>query len=405
MFLAAQAVSLFGSAVVQYAISWHINLSTGGSTTYMAWAVLCGFVPTFLLSPFAGVWADRYNRRVMVVISDACIAAATIILALVVRSGGGSLTPLFIALIIRAFGTAIQMPCVTAIIPATVPEEQLTRINGLFGSIQAVMTILSPMLAMLLYQTVPFYLIFFIDVVTAVIGISITLFAFKYQHKPSALEKNDYLGELVQGLRYIKTRRYLLLFFIGMAVINFLCAPIAFMSPSQLIRNDPGQDQYLVWLEIVVSVGMIVGGVVIAGWGGFKNRVHTMIAAGIIVSAATMALGIRMQIVPYLIICFVCGLAMPGFNTPGTVMLQEKIEDEFRGRVFSVMTMISTAAMPLGMLVFGPIGDAIAIEYLMLISGALMLGLGGAILTQKPLLAAGLPERIEPYADSPPSEE
>lgn len=391
VFLGGQAVSLFGSALVQYAIMWHINLTTG-SGLYVTLAVVFGFVPTFLLSPFAGVWADRYNRRVLIVVADACIALATLILAFVVRSGNNTLTPLYIALIVRSFGAAVQQPCVGAMLPSIVPEEQLTRINGINSSIQSVITIFSPMLAALLYGAAPFYYIFFVDVVTAAIGIFIMLFVFKYRHAAKMeITKNDYLGELVLGVKYVVNRSYLLIFFTCVFAVNFMFAPLAFLTPLQITRNYGANEVYLMWLEIAFSVGMIAGGILIAIWGGFRNRVHTMLFAGIIVSVTTIAVGFPMPLIPYLIIMLLCGVTLPAFNTPAMVLLQERVEDEYRGRVFSVLTMLSTAAMPLGMILFGFMSDYVSIESLLIATGILILGIGGILLTRKPLLAAGEP--------------
>lgn len=401
IFFAGQAVSLFGSALVQYAISWHINLTTG-SGVYLTLAVLCGFVPTFLLSPFAGVWADRYNRKILVIVADGCIALATLILAIVVRSGNNTMAPMFVALVIRSFGTAVQNPCVSAILPAVVPEKHLTKINGINSSLQSAIMVFAPMLAAMLIKTTPLYFIFLIDVVTAAIAIFIMLFVFKYEHKPKPEKmKNDYFGELKQGVQYIRSRQYLKLLFIGIFFLNFLCAPIAFLTPLQVTRNYGDDAYFLMMIEIVFSVGMIAGGILIAAWGGFKNRVHTMIFAGVFVAAGTIALGVIRPFVVYLIVFGVCGVAMPAFNTPAVVILQERVEDEYLGRVFSVMTMLSTAAMPLGMLLFGPIGDVVAIEYLLIGTG-ILLAIGGSILlTRKSILAAGEPVALSDKGDNP----
>lgn len=401
VFLGSQAISLFGSALVQYAISWHITLTTG-SGVYMTLAVLFGFVPTFLLSPFAGVWADRYNRRTLIVIADGSIALATLVLAIVVASGNNSLIPLYIALTVRSFGAAVQQPCVGAMLPSIVPEKHLTKINGINSSIQSVITIFSPMLAALLIVRAPLFYTFFIDVITAAIAIAIMLFVFKYHHeKKPNIVKNDYFGELKMGIRYVCGRAYLKIFFVSLFIINFLFAPLAFLTPLQITRNYGANENYLMWLEIAFSVGMIAGGILIAVWGGLKNRVHTMILAGVIVSVATVAVGFPMPLVPYLIIMLICGLTLPGFNTPAMVMLQERVEDEYRGRVFSVLTMLSTAAMPLGMLVFGPLGDAVAIEYLLIISGVLILIIGAILMTRKPFLEAGEPVVRAKVSDEP----
>lgn len=128
-----------------------------------------------------------------------------------------------------------------------------------------------------------------------------------------------------------------------------------------------------------------------ASWGGFKNKIHTMTLASLIIGACTFALGIIPVFWIYLIIMGVVGLAMPIFNTPSMVLLQEKIEGDLLGRVFGVLGMISTSMMPLGMLVFGPISDLIKIEWLLIGTGILLFIQGFFLLGSKVLIEAGKP--------------
>ena len=393
IFLASQGISLFGSMLVQYAIAWHINLSTGSGTA-MTIAILCGFLPTFLLSPFAGVWADRYNRKYLAIFADGGIAAATLVLALMVRSGNNSLIPMYIALAIRALGSAVQQPCVSAILPAIVPTEHLMKVNGLQGSVQSVIMLFSPMLAALLIKTVPFYYIFFIDIITATAAIAILLLVFRYKHeKQPQAGKSNYLAELKLGLRYIGDRSYLKILFLGFSVFMFLVTPLAFLSPL-LVSRTFGEDALLLMgQEICYSVGMILGGVLIATWGGFRNRVHTMLFANIITACACFLMGLPVNYAVYLVLNAFCGMFGAVFNAPSMALMQERIEDEYMGRVFSVMNMISGAALPLGMLVFGPMADKVSIQALLLISGALMLVSIVVILTRRSLVEAGEPKK------------
>jgi MFS transporter, DHA3 family, macrolide efflux protein len=85
LFLGSQTISLFGSSLVQYAIMWYITLNTQ-SGVMMTIYILCGFFPTFFISPFAGVWADRYNRKILIVLSDSMIAFSRLILAILFLS-------------------------------------------------------------------------------------------------------------------------------------------------------------------------------------------------------------------------------------------------------------------------------------------------------------------------------
>jgi len=145
-FLSSQTISLMGSMLVQYAITWYITLETQ-SGLMMTLSIICGFLPTFFISPFAGVWADRYSRKKLIVLADILIAAATFILAVLFCMGIDSIWLLFVASAIRSLGAGIQTPSVGAFLPQIVPEDHLTRVNGINSSLQAFVTLLSPMLS------------------------------------------------------------------------------------------------------------------------------------------------------------------------------------------------------------------------------------------------------------------
>jgi DHA3 family macrolide efflux protein-like MFS transporter len=128
-----------------------------------------------------------------------------------------------------------------------------------------------------------------------------------------------------------------------------------------------------------------------ASWGGFKNKIHTMVFAGLAIGLFTFALGIVPFFWIYLVIMGLVGLVLPIFNTPFTVLIQQKVDGDFLGRVFSVLTMISTSLMPLSMLVYGPLADSIKIEWLLIGTGLLMLALGLVMWRNKVLIEAGEP--------------
>lgn len=390
IFLGGQLISLFGSAIVQFAITWHITLTTQ-SGVYMTLAIICGFVPTLLLSPFAGVWADRYNRKILIVVSDGCIALTTLILAMSIMLGNDSLWPLFAALGIRALGAAVQMPCIGAILPSIVPVEHLTRVNGINGSAQSIINLASPMLSAVLLKAVPYFSIFLIDVTTALIAIFIMLAFFRLpaRTEASAEQGTNYFAEMKQGILYVFKTKYLKALFGFFAVILFLSGPVAFLTPLQVTRNYGGDEFYLMAIEIAFSVGMIFGGVLIASWGGFKNRIHSIALAMFVLSVCTLVLGLEIPLWLYLAMMGIFGLFMPVFNTPANVLLQEKVPPEYIGRVYGVMTMISSGGMPLSMLVFGPVADIIAIEWLLLGTGALMALLSFLIIRNRTLIEAG----------------
>lgn len=392
LFLSSQTISLFGSSLVQYAIMWYITLTTE-SGLMMTLFIVCGFIPTFLLSPVAGVWADRYNRKKLIIMADAMIAVSTFILAIVFLTGYKEIWLLFVMSAIRAVGAGIQTPAVGAILPQIVPADKLTRVNGINGTLQAIMMFVAPMVSAALLSMATLEAIFFIDVITAAIAILTLLLFFKIpvHVKAAAEQTTSYLTDFKQGLAYIQQHAYLKSFFLFFAVFFVLMAPASFLTPLQVTRTFGDDVWRLTAIELAFSIGMMAGGAIIASWGGFRNKVHTMAFASLIMAVCTLALGIAPFFWLYLLFMGIFGIAMPIFNTPTTVLIQERIDESYLGRIFGIFSMISTSMMPIGMLIFGPIADVIAIEWLLIATGLLMIVISLLLSRNKQLVEIGKP--------------
>lgn len=393
LFLLSQIISLFGSSLVQYAIMWYITLNTK-SGLMMTISIICGFVPTFFLSPFAGVWADRFNRKILIMLSDSFIALTTLVMAVLFLMGHGSMVLLFVMSALRALGSGVQTPAIGAFIPQMVPEEKLTKVNGINGSVQSVVMLVSPMLSGALLSFTTIEAIFMIDVVTAAIAVLVLLFFLKVPAHERAGGFGDisYYKDLQEGIVYISGHSYVKKFFLFCAVFFFMVAPSAFLTPLQVTRTFGSDVWRLTAIEIAFSLGMMFGGLIIASWSGFSNRIYTMAFSSFAISVCTVALGLIPVFWIYLAVMGLIGILLPMFNTPSTVLLQEKVEPDFLGRVFGVMGMISSSMMPLGMLVFGPVADAVRIEWLLIITGVVMFFQSFFLIGSKDLVEAGKPK-------------
>lgn len=392
LFLTSQTISLFGSSLVQYAIAWYVALETQ-SGIMMTIAILCGFLPTFLLSPFAGVWADRYNRKTLIILSDSMIALSTLGIAVLFLIGYNSIWLLFVVSAVRALGTAVQTPAVGAFIPQLVPEDKLTRVNATNSSIQSMIMVVSPMISGALLSVANMETIFFIDVLTAAVAVSILLLFLKAPVHAKAMEKQttSYYSDMFEGYRYIRKHGFLKKIFLFCAIFFIFAAPAAFLTPIQVTRSFGIEVWRLTAIEIVFSCGMLLGGLIMVSWGGFKNKLHSMVLSTAVMGVCTFALGVVPVFWIYLFFMGLTGISMPIFNTPFTVLLQQKIEADFLGRVFGVLGMISSIMMPVGMLVFGPISDFIKIEWLLIGTGIVMLIQSVVMLSDKVLIEAGKP--------------
>jgi len=391
-FIAGQFVSMFGSMLVSHAVIWHITLQeqSGGLIALFACAAM---VPMVFISPFAGVWADRYNRKYLVNIADAAIAVITLLVTLLFISGIQSIWVLLIATMLRSVGQGVQEPAANALIPQIVPEEHLARFNGIQSTARSLTMFAAPMAAGAMLAFLPLEVIFLIDLATAVIGIATIFFFVKVSGVPDARERKTgiraYAHEMAESLRFIRSQAWLKTMLIATALFCVLASPAAMLTPLQAARTF-GEDVWrLTGIEVAFSVGMIVGGIAIAVWGGFENKVHTMIFALILFGVTTTLFGVILNFWVYLGVMAVCGISMSMYNAPSTTVMQTKVPANMMGRIFSVVAMVSGLAMPLGTAVFGPLGDIVKIEILLMVTGVLMI-IGGLILSRRrELMAAG----------------
>lgn len=372
-FMGAQTISLFGSSLVQYAIIWHITLTTS-SGVMMTLATICGYVPQILISLFAGVWIDRYHRKYMIMLSDTMIAISTLIIALIFLNGYGNVWWLFVVLIIRSVGTGIQTPAVNAIIPQLVPKENLMKVNGIQSTITSLTMFLSPAMSGAILSFLPLEAIFFIDIITYIIANLIML-----RVKVKKIIVKD-VARMMDGIHggflYLKQNILIQRLLAYLIVVMIFISPAAFLTPLLVTRSFGIEVWRLSLSEMTFSMGAMVGGIVIASWGGFKNKMHTVILMTILYGSLMLFIGVSPIFIIYLLCNFLIGITMPCFNAPINVLIQEKVETAMQGRIFSIIQIANSCALPIGTILFGPLADFISVQYIFLLTGSVVIGIG-----------------------------
>ena len=388
IFITSQMISLFGSALVQYAITWYITLETK-SGMYTMLAVICGFLPTFLLSPLAGVWADRYSRKHLIMISDGVIALTTLVVAIVFFMGYREIWVLLVALAIRGLGSAIQSPAVSAILPDITPQNELERVNGLLQSAQSMTALICPVISGALLSVATIESIFFIDVITAIIAI---LFMAKFLKVPATIIKEHTEGawkEFKIGFMYCYNIKYLRELLLCCMLLWIIVGPLMYLPPLHVVRLFGDQVWYLTAIEVASGIGMLIGGIGISILGGFKNRVHTMSFSLVLMSGAVIILGFVNILFAYLACIVAICISVAVFNTASVTLIQVVADKEYIGRVFGIITMFSSSLMPLGMLVFGPLADTLNIGILFIFCGIVIFLAAIGLLLSKSLKGVG----------------
>lgn len=369
LFLTGQTVSLLGSMIVQYAVMWYVTFQTGSGVAIALYAV-AAFLPQGIISIFGGVLADRMNRKVLIMISDGTIAVVTLGLALLMANGVTDLWIILVAVGARSVGAGFQTPAVSALLPQIVPGDQLMRVNGIFGTIQSAMALLAPAAAGAVFGLFGIVPVFFIDVVTAAIGIGILVFVTVPTLASIAEKTTSYRADLVEGMRYIWHHaivRWLLLVF---AIIFLLTVAPSFVTPL-LIAREYGDDVLLVTLlELFFSIGMLGGGVLVSTLLAKRSRMGMLLVSTFGFGAFAIGLGLSPNLWVFYGFMFLIGLFVPLFSTPIMTLIQETVPADKHGRVFSYVGIVMALATPVGMSIFGPLADVISVQLLLVIAGA-----------------------------------
>lgn len=380
LFLASQGITLFGSSVVQFAIVWYVTLKTS-SGAWVSALTVAAYVPQFIISFFSGVWADRFPRKWLIILADAVIAAATLALALLMPYIGDGV-PLFTALlvisVIRSLGAGVQTPAVNSAIPQLVPEESLMKYNGVNSTVQSLVQFAAPAAAGALLSATTLREAFFVDITTAAVGIgllfAVTLPFVKTETPPSMF------SEMKAGFGYAVKERFVGKLLLIFGVFVFLCVPAGFLATLFVSRYYGDTYWYLTLVEIIGFIGMTTGGLLIGAWGGFHNRVKTLVVGMVAFGVLAIGMGAVQGFVVYLTLMAVYGVALTMVQTASTTLLQENVAPEMQGRMFGLFGAMYSGFLPLGMVVFGPLADMVSLRLLMIVSGELLLALAAVIL-------------------------
>jgi DHA3 family macrolide efflux protein-like MFS transporter len=369
-FMISQNVSMFGSSVVGYAIIWHVTLETS-SGIWMAVATICMVAPQLVLSLFGGVWADRHNRKYMIMLADGFIAIATLILAILFMIGIQNLALIMAVSTVRSVGAGIQAPAGSALYPQMVPESELTRIQGINQTLMAILQLLGPIAGGAVLGIMGIVGAFFVDVVTA--SLAIVIFAFIHVDKVKRVDEiTTVVGELKQGLAYsfsdLRIKRMIKYY----AVAFFLMTPTMVLTPLLIERSFGGDIWRLTVNEMVWGVGSLLGGIFVSVKGSFRDKLFALTVAFGAFGTTFALLGAAPNFIIYCIIMGISGFFLPIMVTASTVYIQEIVPPDRMGRVFSLVNIIGGAAMPIAVIIFGPLADIVSINILLITSGILV---------------------------------
>jgi len=356
-----QTLSLISSELVQFALVWWL-IETTGSAIVLSVATMIALLPKALLSPFAGALVDRWNRRLVLIISDSAIALALVWLYYCFVAGQIQTWQVYVVILVRAIGGIFHMPAMLASTSQLVPKKFLPRIAGLNQMMQGIVMVVVPPLGALLLGLMAFRYIVALDIAGAFLAVAPLLFiSIPLPQDESALPTTKSVWRDVhQGLRYIGNWHGAVGMLTISTLINFIMRPSFQLMAILVLGWFGGTEIEFGWMAAALGAGFMAGGLVLSIWGGFRRHMQTS-AMGIVgAGLAILTVGLVPQTAFFLALgaIFAAGFMMPLCSGPIQALVQSSVPPNMQGRVFAIMSSASTLISPLSVGIAGPFFDA-----------------------------------------------
>jgi DHA3 family macrolide efflux protein-like MFS transporter len=356
---AGQVVSALGSGLTGFALGVWVYQRTGSATRF-ALIALVTTVPGILLSPFAGVLVDRWDRRRAMILSDVGAGCASLILALLFWYGRLELWHIYLLLALSSAFGSLQWPAFSAATTLLVPREHLGRAAGLTQMGQAASSLLAPVLAGTLVVRIGLEGVVLIDFATFLVAMA-TLLSVHVPRVETTVEglaaRGSLLREALSGWLYIRQRPGLLSLLGLIAATNFSVGMMQVLVTPMVLSFASAAV-----LGLVLSVagfGMFAGSLLISVWGGPSRRISGVLGFLLLQGAILVIGGLRPSAPLIAAAGFVFLFTTPIILGCSQVLWQSKVAPDLQGRVFAVRRMVAWSTLPLSYLVAGPLADRV----------------------------------------------
>ena len=357
-----QIISVLATHMTRFALTlWVYEMTRSATALGLTWTFY--LAPYLIVSPFAGAMVDRYNRKLMMILSDLGAGLATVTLLVLQALGVLQVWHLYATAVITGSFQAFQWPAYSAAITLMVPKEQYGRANGMMSLVESGPGVFAPLLAGALLPLIRLTGIMLIDVVTFVLAIGALLVVRVPQ--PAVTEEGrqgqgNLPREAAYGFQYIFKRPSLLglqLVFLG----GNLMGGLGFVVMAPMILARTGNDERIYGLvQSVGALGGLVGGIAISAWGGPKRRVHGVLMGWTLSCLlGQVLLGYGRGLSLWIPAAFLASVFTPLINSSNQAIWQAKVAPDVQGRVFTARGLIAWITQPLSPLIAGPLADLV----------------------------------------------
>lgn len=356
----ARLISILGTELTSFGVSVWIYSSTGKATP-MAITLLCSILPSIILGPFSGVICDRYNRKFVILVADTLAALISLSLFFYIKHFDLHFVIICFFVFCSSVANTFDNNAYQASITTLVSSEELKKANGLNQIINSLSTIISPVVAGILYSVIGLKGIIMVDLISYMVSffmfIRIDREKFSTPEVMAARERGKTREQMIEGFRFIASQKSLCMLLIYFTLLNFLFnISTSLIEPLSLTVGDSVQ---LGLIKSCGGIGVLCGSLFVTTY-DFKKPFYQVISyGGLLTGIALMFMGSTSAFV-----CIAGGrlafsMIIPVISTLAGTVWMKSTPQQLQGRVFATKSMILRCFMPLSYLVVGPLADVI----------------------------------------------
>jgi MFS family permease len=352
-----QVISLWGSKLTEFALGVWVYQQTG-SITQFSFTLLFIYLPNVLISPFAGVLVDRWNRRWAMAIGDFIAGCTTLVVMFLLAFGQLEVWHIYLAVAVMSIFEAFKLPAYTAAIAQLVPRQQQSRANGMVQISKAAAKIIAPIAAGILIKLIDLKGVLLVDCTSYILAIA-TLSMVRFPNlkiaKVKRLKLARFWYEINSASYYIAKRPGLfwLLLFIGTTNFTMGVLEVVFW-PFVLNMSSTSE------LGRVLSLGgcgMLIGSLLMSVWGGPKHHIYGILALVPLQGLFIILGGLKASVIFSAVAIFGYLFAQPIIVSCNQSIWQSKVPIDLQGRVFALQQMLERSLAICAYLITGPLID------------------------------------------------
>lgn len=349
-----ELISGIGSGMTAFALSVYVYQTTG-CATYVSLITLLAYLPTILLSPLGGVLADRYDRRLLMIIGDLFSGLGLAYVLWNIQVGSHSMLPIFIGVTFNAVFVALLEPSFKATITELLTEDEYAKASGMVQIAGNAKFLISPALAGILLAVADIRLILLLDIGTFLITVTTVAIVRKSVGKAVKKETQSIGREMKLGFAEINKNKGIRTLIILMSFVCFFVGILQTLTSPMVLAVSDARTVGI--MESLCAVGMLVGSVFIGMIGIKKNYSAVLCTAGIFSGIFIALTGVNKSIYVTGVGIFLFFLALPFINTSADVLVRKNIPNEVQGRVWGIISLLSQIGTVLAYALSGVLAD------------------------------------------------